>query len=61
MPGSRRIGNTSLLRLLEWIATRRIELESLTLLWNLQGADDPAELHLSLHDALLDSEQRWAE
>lgn len=59
--GTRRIGKTSLLRQLEWIACRKPDLAYLPLFWDFQGADDPAELHLSFHDALLDSEQRWSE
>ena len=59
--GTRRIGKTSLLRQLEWIAASRPDQGYLPLFWDLQGADEPAELHLSFHDALLDSEQRWAE
>ena len=59
--GTRRIGKTSLLRQLEWIASQRPELGYLPLFWDLQGTDDPAELHLSFHDALLDSEERWSE
>ena len=59
--GTRRIGKTSLLRQLEWIASQRPELAHLPLFWDLQGTDDPAELHLSFHDALLDSEERWSE
>jgi len=59
--GTRRIGKTSLLRQLEWIAAERPELGYLPLFWDFQGADDPSELHLSFHDALLDSEQRWSE
>ena len=58
---TRRIGKTSLLRQLEWIASQRPELGYLPLFWDLQGTDDPAELHLSFHDALLDSEERWSE
>lgn len=26
-----------------------------------KSSQDPAELHLSFHDALLDSEERWSE
>lgn len=56
--GLRRIGKTSLLRQLE-----RLALESagsgappvLPLYWDLEGADDPDELALSLDDALLDA------
>ena len=59
--GTRRIGKTSLLRQLEWIATRRADLGYIPLFWDLQGADDPRELHLGFHDALLDSEESWAE
>ncbi|MGB5296777.1 MAG: protein kinase [Thermoanaerobaculia bacterium] len=59
--GTRRIGKTSLLRQLEWIASSSPDLGYLPLFWDLQGAEDPAELHLSFHDALLDSEQRWSD
>ena len=59
--GTRRIGKTSLLRQLEWIASQRPELGYLPLFWDLQGTDDPAELHLRFHDALLDPEERWSE
>ena len=54
--GTRRIGKTSLLKELE----HRTSVETsgfLPLFWDLQGADDPGELHLSFHDALLDAEE----
>ena len=55
--GTRRMGKTSLLKELEY----RTEGESsgfVPLFWDFQGADQPAELHLSFHDALLDAEER---
>ena len=57
--GTRRVGKTSLLRQMEWIATSNPESGFEPLFWDFQGAGDPAELHLSFHDALLDSEERW--
>ena len=59
--GTRRVGKTSLLRQLEWVASREPAFGFEPLFWDLQGATDPAELHLSFHDALLDSEERWTE
>jgi RNA polymerase sigma factor (TIGR02999 family) len=55
--GTRRIGKTSLLKELE----HRAGAESsafVPLFWDFQGADEPQELHLSFHDALLDSQER---
>lgn len=54
--GTRRIGKTSFLRQLEWIAHHSPERELLPLFWDLQGAADPAELHRSFDEALLDAE-----
>ena len=55
--GTRRIGKTSLLKELE-LRTNAEESAFLPLFWDLQGADQPSELHLSFHDALLDAEDR---
>ncbi len=59
--GTRRVGKTSVLKQLEQLATASPDLDYLPLFWDLQGATEPRELHLSFHDALLDSEERWAE
>ncbi|MGB5296778.1 MAG: ECF-type sigma factor [Thermoanaerobaculia bacterium] len=59
--GTRRIGKTSFLRHAEWLTASSPERGYLPLFWDLQGASEPKELHLSFHDALLDSEERWAE
>ena len=59
--GTRRVGKTSVLKQLEQLATSSPDLDYLPLFWDLQGATEPRELHLSFHDALLDSEERWAE
>jgi RNA polymerase sigma factor (TIGR02999 family) len=57
--GTRRIGKTSLLKELESRAS--VETSGFVpLFWDFQGADDPRELHLSFHDALLDAEERLA-
>jgi len=54
---TRRIGKTSLLRQLE-LLTDTAESRFVPLFWDFQGADEPRELHLSFHDALLDAEER---
>lgn len=59
--GTRRIGKTSLLKQVEWLTASSPERGYLPLFWDLQGATEPRELHLSFHDALLDSEERWAD
>jgi len=56
--GTRRIGKTSVLKQLEYLAESRPELGFLPVFWDLQGADRPDELHLDFADALLDSEVR---
>lgn len=58
--GTRRIGKTSLLKQLEWLTATRGG-DFVPLFWDLQGAGEPDELHLGFFDALLDSEERWAE
>jgi len=55
--GTRRIGKTSLLKELELRAAADSS-GFVPLFWDFQGADEPRELHLSFHDALLDSEER---
>ncbi len=56
--GTRRIGKTSLLKQLEHLATVEPERGYFPLFWDLQGADDPRELHDGFADALLDAEDR---
>jgi hypothetical protein len=58
--GTRRIGKTSVLKQLEHLADTTPELAYVPVFWDLQGAEDPAELHLDFGDALLDAEQRLA-
>jgi DNA-binding winged helix-turn-helix (wHTH) protein len=56
--GTRRIGKTSVLKELEHLAIMNPDLGFLPVFWDLQGADQPAELHLDFADALLDAEER---
>ena len=56
--GTRRIGKTSVLKQLEYIALNSPDLGFLPVFWDLQGADRPEELHLDFADALLDAEER---
>ena len=56
--GTRRIGKTSVLKQLEYLALKSPELGFLPVFWDLQGADRPQELHLDFTDALLDAEGR---
>ena len=56
--GTRRIGKTSVLKQLEYIALNSPDLGFLPVFWDLQGADRPEELHLDFADALLDAEDR---
>jgi len=56
--GTRRIGKTSVLKQLEYIAMTSPEFGFLPVFWDLQGADRPEELHLDFADALLDTEER---
>ncbi|MEJ2289413.1 MAG: serine/threonine-protein kinase [Deinococcales bacterium] len=55
----RRVGKTSLLKQLE-VLTARPDSGYLPAFWDFQGADDPAELAATFHDALLDAEERFA-
>ena len=59
--GTRRIGKTSVLKQLEYLALNSPELGFLPVFWDLQGADRPQELHLDFADALLDAEERLEE
>jgi DNA-binding winged helix-turn-helix (wHTH) protein len=59
--GTRRIGKTSVLKQLEYLALSSPELGFLPVFWDLQGADRPQELHLDFVDALLDAEDRLEE
>ena len=56
--GTRRIGKTSVLKQLEYSAMHSPDLGYLSVFWDLQGADQPEELHLDFADALLDAEER---
>jgi len=56
--GTRRIGKTSLLKQVEYIAETARGSRYLPIFWDFQGADTPAELHLNFADALLDAEER---
>jgi DNA-binding winged helix-turn-helix (wHTH) protein len=56
--GTRRVGKTSVLKQLEYLAEKRPELNFLPVFWDLQGADQPNDLHLDFADALLDCEDR---
>ena len=58
--GTRRIGKTSLLKQLEYIADGSRERRYLPLFWDFQGTASPDELHLNFTDALLDAEDRLA-
>jgi DNA-binding winged helix-turn-helix (wHTH) protein/DNA-binding transcriptional ArsR family regulator len=59
--GTRRIGKTSVLKQLEYLALDSPDLGFLPVFWDLQGADRPEELHLDFADALLDAEGRLEE
>ncbi len=52
--GTRRVGKTSLLKQLEYLTSKSAEY--LPLYWDLQGAEEPQDLHLDFADALLDAE-----
>ena len=59
--GTRRIGKTSLLKQIEYITASSPERGYFPIFWDLQGAEDPAELHADFGDALLDAEERLEE
>jgi hypothetical protein len=56
--GTRRIGKTSLLKQIEFIAETSRDSRYLPIFWDFQGADTPEELHLNFADALLDADER---
>jgi DNA-binding winged helix-turn-helix (wHTH) protein len=56
--GTRRIGKTSLLKQLEYIADTSSDQRYFPLFWDFQGAATPSELHMNFADALLDAEER---
>jgi RNA polymerase sigma factor (TIGR02999 family) len=56
--GTRRIGKTSLLKQLEHLVSIDPKTGYVPLFWDLQGADEPSELHAGFSEALLDSEER---
>lgn len=56
--GTRRIGKTSLLKQVEFVATTETERQYFPVFWDFQGVDTPEELHLNFADALLDAEER---
>jgi DNA-binding winged helix-turn-helix (wHTH) protein len=56
--GTRRVGKTSLLKQLEYIAEHSPERGYLPVFWDFQGAETAGELHLNFADALLDAEDR---
>jgi len=58
--GTRRIGKTSLLKQIEYIAESSPDRRYLPLFWDFQGAETPEEFNLNFADALLDAEERLA-
>lgn len=58
--GTRRIGKTSLLKQIEYLADSARDRRYFPLFWDFQGASTPGELHLNFTDALLDAEERFA-
>jgi DNA-binding winged helix-turn-helix (wHTH) protein len=56
--GTRRIGKTSVLKQLEYLAIQEPDLGYIPVFWDLQGAEEPGELHLDFQDALLDAGER---
>ncbi len=56
--GTRRVGKTSLLKQLERLSAAESPARYLPLFWDLQGADEPEELHTGFAEALLDTEDR---
>ena len=58
--GTRRVGKTSVLKQIEYIAETTPDRGYLPVFWDFQGAESPEELHLNFADALLDAEDRLA-
>lgn len=57
--GTRRVGKTSLLKQLEYIAATSREQRYFPIFWDFQGAENAAELHLNFGDAILDADERF--
>ena len=56
--GTRRIGKTSLLKQVEYVTASDPGRGYFPIFWDLQGSEDPDELHADFADALLDAEER---
>jgi DNA-binding winged helix-turn-helix (wHTH) protein len=56
--GTRRIGKTSLLKQIEYIAETSAGRRYFPIFWDFQGAETPEELHLNFGDALIDADER---
>jgi len=56
--GTRRIGKTSLLKQIEYIASTSADRRYFPVFWDFQGAETPEDLHLNFTDAILDAEER---
>lgn len=56
--GTRRIGKTSLLKQIEYIASKPADSRYFPVFWDFQGAETPEDLHLNFTDAILDAEER---
>lgn len=56
--GTRRIGKTSLLKQIEYIAATATEPRYFPVFWDFQGAEVSAELHANFAEALLDADER---
>ncbi len=56
--GTRRVGKTSLLKQLEYVADTAHDRRYFPLFWDFQGTATPSELHLNFNDAMLDAEDR---
>jgi hypothetical protein len=56
--GTRRIGKTSLLKQIEFIAETSPDSRYMPIFWDFQGASTPEELYLNFSDALLDADER---
>ncbi len=59
--GTRRVGKTSLLKQLEYLTANSPERGYFPLFWDLQGSEEPEEIHLDFNDSLLDVEERLDE
>ena len=57
--GTRRLGKTSLLKQLEYLATIEPQRGYVPIFWDLQGAENAGELHEALREALYDAEEQF--